>query len=249
MIYWTFFRQGRKKMNNNFARIITLLRKERGYSQKKAAADLSISQALLSHYEKGIRECGLDFVVKVADYYGVSCDYLLGRTPHRSGATISVEDIPDPDAAGKENVMHGKGGSLLPVLNKKLIANSLNIIYGILQKYNCKALTAEVSAYLSLAVYRVFRMLYSANPKNPQGLFSVPLRQSSGHSAAAQEIALSDAACLLAGEKVEDMEPMEKGTAPLSSPEKIGEEFPLFSSSLFNLIQSSENRMGAKKEA
>jgi transcriptional regulator with XRE-family HTH domain len=235
-------------MNSNFGRIITLLRKERGFSQKKAAADLNISQALLSHYEKGIRECGLDFVVKVADYYGVSCDYLLGRTPHRSGATISLDDIPEPDAAGKENVLHG-GGSLLPVLNKKLIANSLNIVYGLLQKYDCKALTSEVSAYLSLAVYRVFRMLYSANQKNPQGLFSVPQRLSNGRAAAAQEISLGNASCLLAGEKADGLEPVEKGSAPALSPEKIGEIYPLFSSSLFNLIQSSENRMGAKKEA
>jgi transcriptional regulator with XRE-family HTH domain len=102
-------------MNSSFSRIITLLRKERGYSQKKAAGDLGISQALLSHYEKGIRECGLDFVVRVADYYNVSCDYLLGRTLDRHGTTISVEDIPEPDAAGKEN---NRRGSLLPVLNK-----------------------------------------------------------------------------------------------------------------------------------
>lgn len=75
--------------NNDFPRILTLLRKERGYSQKKAATDLGISQALLSHYEKGIRECGLDFLARAAEYYGVSCDYLLGRTPHRNGAVIS----------------------------------------------------------------------------------------------------------------------------------------------------------------
>ena len=68
-------------MNSDFPRILTLLRKEQGISQKKAAADLGISQALLSHYEKGIRECGLDFIVRTADYYGVSCDYLLGKTP------------------------------------------------------------------------------------------------------------------------------------------------------------------------
>ena len=52
--------------NNDFPRILTLLRKERGFSQKKAAADLGISQALLSHYEKGVRECGLDFLVRAA---------------------------------------------------------------------------------------------------------------------------------------------------------------------------------------
>ena len=67
--------------NNDFPRILTLLRKERGFSQKKAAADLGISQALLSHYEKGVRECGLDFLVRAAAYYGVSCDYLLGAHP------------------------------------------------------------------------------------------------------------------------------------------------------------------------
>jgi len=233
-------------MNNNFARIITLLRKERGYSQKKAAGDLGVSQALLSHYEKGIRECGLDFVVRTADYYNVSCDYLLGRTPHRSGATITVEDIPEPDAAGKENTMRG---SLLPVLNKKLIANSLNIIFGILQKCGNKALTQEISAFLSLSVYKAFRMLYSANSKNPQGLFSIPLKLSSGRSAAAQQISLSNAECLISGDRVESMEGVDKNALPSLSPEKLSMEYPLFSSSLFNLIQNAELRMGAKKQS
>ena len=158
-------------MNDHFPRIITLLRKERKLSQKKAAEALGVSQALLSHYEKGIRECGLDFVTRAADFYDVSCDYLLGRSPNRNGAILSVEDIPEPDAAGKENVFRG---SLLPTLNKKLLANSLNIIYDLLQKSNNKALTGEISAGLNAAVYRSFRILYSANEKNPQGLFSIP---------------------------------------------------------------------------
>lgn len=81
-------------MGIEFNRIITLLRKERGITQKQAAQDLGISQAQLSHYEKGIRECGLAFVVQVADYYDVSCDYLLGRSAERSGQTINVDDLP-----------------------------------------------------------------------------------------------------------------------------------------------------------
>lgn len=68
-------------MNTDFPRILSLLRKERGLSQKQVASDLNISQALLSHYEKGIRECGLDFLVNAANYYHVSCDYMLGRSP------------------------------------------------------------------------------------------------------------------------------------------------------------------------
>ena len=71
-------------MNDAFPRIITLLRKERGLSQKKAAEELQVSQALLSHYEKGIRECGLDFLIKLSNYYEVSCDELLGL--HRTQA-------------------------------------------------------------------------------------------------------------------------------------------------------------------
>ena len=45
-------------MGSDFSRRLVLLRKEKGISQKAAAGELQISQALLSHYEKGIRECG-----------------------------------------------------------------------------------------------------------------------------------------------------------------------------------------------
>lgn len=65
-------------MNCDFPKIISELRKSRGISQKQAAIDLGVSQALLSHYEKGIRECGLDFLIKLSGYYEVSCDELLG---------------------------------------------------------------------------------------------------------------------------------------------------------------------------
>ena len=232
-------------MNSHFPRIITLLRKERGLSQKKAAEALGISQALLSHYEKGIRECGLDFVVRAADFYNVSSDYLLGRTPDRTGATITVEEIPEPDAAGNENRFRG---SLLPTLNKKLIANSLNIIYDILQGCNNKALTNEVSGALNAAVYKAFRILYSANPKNPQGLFAVPARLSGGMANAAQDIAEANAACLMAGEDVDGMEALGKNEAPALSPETLAERYPLFANSLFNLIQNTEGRMGKDRK-
>ena len=66
-------------MSAAFAFQLAQLRRAAGISQRKAAADLQVSQALLSHYEKGIREPGLDFVVRAADYYHVSCDLLLGR--------------------------------------------------------------------------------------------------------------------------------------------------------------------------
>ena len=232
-------------MNSNFSRIMTLLRKEQGYSQKKVAEELGVSQALLSHYEKGIRECGLDFVVRAADFYNVSCDYLLGRTPDRSGATLTVEDIPEPDTAGKENVMKG---SLLPVLNKKLLANSLNIIFSLLQKCGNKALTTEISAGLTLAVYKAFRILYSANPKNPQGMFAAPPGLDKGLSDAALSIAQANAEYVASGEDLEQEKGLKKDQAPALSPELIQEQYPLFAGSLFHLVQSAESRMGLKKQ-
>lgn len=231
-------------MNKNFPRIITLLRKERGLSQKQVATDLKISQALLSHYEKGIRECGLDFVVKTADYYKVSCDYLLGRTPDRSGATLTVEDIPDQDAAGKENTYRG---SLLPILNKRLIINSMNIIFDLLQICGNKNLTNEVSAYLMVSVYKMFRVMYSTNSKNPQGLFAVPVHIYQGLASAAQAISETNSSCIASGLPVGDIKGLNKENAIQISPESISEKYPLYASSLYNLIQSSEARMGVRK--
>ena len=76
---------------NIFSSRITKQREEKGVSQKQAAMDLGVSQALLSHYENGVRECGLDFVVRAAEYYGVSCDYLLGH----SNRAVLLEGAPD----------------------------------------------------------------------------------------------------------------------------------------------------------
>lgn len=59
------------------------LRRRSGKRQRQVAADLGISQALLSHYENGTREPGLGFLNKACDYYGVTADYLLGRSENR----------------------------------------------------------------------------------------------------------------------------------------------------------------------
>lgn len=72
-------------MSTSITARLSQLRREKGVSQKEAAAGLGISQALLSHYENGIRECGLDFLCRAADYYNVTADYLLGRSESKRG--------------------------------------------------------------------------------------------------------------------------------------------------------------------
>ena len=74
---------------HRFCEILAELRRRKGVSQRRAAAELMISQALLSHYENGAREPGLPFVCRACDYYGVTADYLLGRTTDNGSAAVS----------------------------------------------------------------------------------------------------------------------------------------------------------------
>jgi len=220
-------------MNADFPRILTLLRKERGISQKQAATALGISQALLSHYEKGIRECGLDFLVRTADFYGVSCDYLLGRSPERTGAQLTVEDIPEAEQ-GKENTLKG---SILPTLNKKLLFNAMNIVFDLLQTAGDKELTASLSGFLNLAVYRVFRVLYAVNGKNEQALFTVSPALSRAKAMAA--MTLLEAEASLRAADIRSVRPEAYEKLYISS-ETLNRDYPLFTSSLLNLIRNSE---------
>ncbi len=59
---------------------IKKLRKEKGISQLKMALDLNTSQNTISRYETGEREPGINELIKIADYFDVSIDYLVGRT-------------------------------------------------------------------------------------------------------------------------------------------------------------------------
>lgn len=56
------------------------LRNERNLSQVKASMDLYLNQNSISRYETGAREAGYDLLVRFADYYDVSIDYILYRT-------------------------------------------------------------------------------------------------------------------------------------------------------------------------
>lgn len=59
------------------------LRIDRGYTQKQVAEHLGISQNTYSQYEVGILNYPVDAVVKLAMFYGVSTDYLLGLTSRK----------------------------------------------------------------------------------------------------------------------------------------------------------------------
>jgi transcriptional regulator with XRE-family HTH domain len=59
---------------------IALLREKHGMTQEDLASALGISRASLSHYETNRREPDHETITKIADYFRVTTDYLLGRT-------------------------------------------------------------------------------------------------------------------------------------------------------------------------
>ncbi len=62
---------------------LAALRKEKKIPQLKLANDLNMNQNTISRYETMEREADYKTLIKIADYFGVSLDYLLGRTDSR----------------------------------------------------------------------------------------------------------------------------------------------------------------------
>ena len=223
-----------RPVSSEFPRILTLLRKERGISQKQAAASLGVSQALLSHYENGIRECGLSFVVKAADFYGVSCDYLLGRTadPGRRETSPPPEEE-KPPAAEPESETH------------QPLTRAFKMLLALCDRIGCPALSREVERYLTAAVYRMFRRLYRVHPRNAEGLFTLPGPRGEMLARCRMEEAAAEADIIagdLCGEGVLTPAQREKGALTTETLSGYGED----GKALLALIREEEN--GYKKE-
>lgn len=142
-------------MYARFARTLSQLRHEKGVSQREAAQALEVSQALLSHYENGIREPGLAFVTKVCDFYHVSADYLLGRTASRDGSIIEAAEL--YDASDEKGTLKG---SILATLQKKLVVNTTGVLFDLLGKCGDRTAITAAGDYLSTALYTLLRHFY-----------------------------------------------------------------------------------------
>ncbi len=57
-----------------------LLRESELLTQQQVADAIICSQRAYSHYEKGDRDIPTETLIRLADFYGVSVDYILGRT-------------------------------------------------------------------------------------------------------------------------------------------------------------------------
>lgn len=183
-----------------YARILSNLRREGGLSQKMAADDLGISQALLSHYENGVREPKLEFVLKACDYYGVTTDYLLGRT--------------DKKQVDWNTVLHSENAEI------QRCVNAGSLILTILSEIGDEQLSAAVSRYLSHSLHLVLNVLRSpAKPYEP--LFDAAVKTAEAdliRNIARLKETGADAGALLSDEALKEKNPdLYKSAAELDS--------------------------------
>ncbi len=59
------------------------LREDSDKTQTEIAEHLGISQTMYARYERGANELPIRHLIKLADFYGVSTDYILGRTDNQ----------------------------------------------------------------------------------------------------------------------------------------------------------------------
>ena len=157
----------------DFPRTLSLLRKEKGVSQKDAAKELGVSQALLSHYERGLREPGLKFVALAADYYGVSADFLLGRTQSRDGSDVDPVEYFDVTATSDNRLR----GSAAAMFSKKVLANAMSVLFDIVGKTNSQVVLNDCYNVLSNAMYTIFREIYEHSGSEPDRFFALDRRE------------------------------------------------------------------------
>lgn len=74
----------------DFGEILKGLRKSRGLTQKELGVHIGLSKAVVSKYENGMGYPTFDVLIRMAGYFGVTTDYLLGIA---EGKTINVSEL------------------------------------------------------------------------------------------------------------------------------------------------------------
>lgn len=223
-------------MNADFSRVLSLLRQEKGISQRRAAAALGISQALLSHYENGLREPGLSFVVRAADYYGVSCDYLLGRSMARDGSAVPAGRMAEPSQPAQENA------------EKKLVSEAVALLLDLAGRAGSRQLPQELAAYLSVGIYKAFRYLYMAAPESVDAMFRTKGEHFENLCDAQLKVCELRLRAAAAGGGLFGLEPEPVELPPLS-PDALAAHAPEEAASLLTLLQTVSDAITALGDA
>ncbi len=205
-------------MNNIFSQRLSELRHKNGWSQKETAARLGISQALLSHYEKGIRECGLDFLIKASQIFNCSTDYLLGITSNANEPVEFNADKIDSDLKDAPELINGRATAI----------NSLSLLYSITARIGKSEINKDFNKFILSEIYYVLRLFqgHYFDENNFNKNFSLSLIDTKAVSTNAFSSIINN---------------LNKQNIKLDlKKEQIEDEYPTCSKSFYNIINKNE---------
>ena len=171
-------------------------------------------------------------MARACDYYHVSADYLLGRTLSRDGAIIEAEELVDA-SEGRETLR----GSIMATLQKKLVVNTASVLFDLLGRTGSREAVAQAGAYLSSALYQLFRQLYRRSGGN-DSYFSLDREAFDLDQVSAEMIRSRVRYAKALGDK----ELREK--FPAVDAETLAQEFPGLSQSVAQVLHSVDERVG-----
>lgn len=99
--------------NKTFAERLTELREKTEKKRQEVADDIGISRASLEYYEKGKRKPDIDVLLKLADYYEVTCDYLLKGVKTENVSINNVTGLSDKAIEKLQNIVKQSTGSYI----------------------------------------------------------------------------------------------------------------------------------------
>ena len=126
---------------------------------------------------------------------------------------------------------------MLALLSKKLIVNSVGLLFDLLGKTGSRQAIRAAGNYLSAAVYKVYRMVYQADPANNPEFFSLsPRLFAAGIPDADMKCSEAELAEALAAHN------KEKGQWPAMGHDDLAREYPGLYQSLLQVIHSCGER-------
>lgn len=104
----------------SFADILQELREDNDITRKGLAAILNISVSTLGMYEQGRREPNIDMLIKIADYFNVPLDFLVGRKNFLHTENVGTEVL-------AEALAFKRKFDKLPANEKSIVSYILNL--------------------------------------------------------------------------------------------------------------------------
>ena len=140
--------------NEVIAKRLSELRKEKGVKQDEIAELLNVKRATIANYETGKRAPDYETIIKLADYYGVSCDYIL------RGVTSEFANIHSTTG------LSGRAIEILKDMNEIEDIDFLNLINYLIEETNFKKYDEESYKIEQSLIYKLIQYLFYASPKN-----------------------------------------------------------------------------------